>query len=780
MMASSTASAPAPLITTNNVTAIPGAENSPPVYPSPETRGTGNWSVAVSKAKAYIQNLTLPQLVAFATGVGWESGRCVGNTPPIPEIGWKGLCLEDSPAGVRDTDGNSVFPAGITIASTFDKGLMYERGYAMGEEFRGKGVNLALGPGMNMIRAPESGRMWEMGGGDPYLAGELAYYTIRGLQDAGVQATAKHYINNEQERNRTTSSSNVDDRTEHEIYLHPFLKSVQADVASVMCSYNLINSSWACQNSKTLNGYLKGELGFQGFVMSDWAATESGVGAALAGLDMTMPGDIQFSDGLSYFGQNLTDAVTNGSVPLSRVEDMATRILAGYFLVGQDQDFPDVNFNAFNVSGPENLHVNVQGNHAEVIRKIGAEATVLLKNHNNTLPLHKPRSIQLVGSDAGPNPQGPNGCPDRGCDQGTLAIGWGSGTANFPYLIDPVMAIQSRAIQDRTQVGWWLDDFDYSGAIASVANAEVAMVFINSDSGEGYITVDGNEGDRNNLTAWHEGDTLVQHIADNHPNVVVVVHSVGPMTIESWIEHPNVTAVLWANLPGQESGNSLVDILWGEYSPSGRLPYTMAKNRSDYPADIVYVNNDLQPITQVDYLEGLHVDYRHFQAANIEPRFGFGYGLSYSTFSYSNLQISEIQGWNSGFGDEGGIYNIDNSTANLGSTLYQRLQSPRFSVSFDVENTGERNACDIPQMYLGYPNEAQEPPRVLRGFERINLDQGATQTVTFQLSTYDVSIWNTTAQAWTVPYGDFQVYIARDAFDENPVEGTLSVDQIWN
>lgn len=227
---------------------------SPPFYPTPPTRGQSNWTYAVEKARTFVSSLTLEEKVNLTTGVGWQGGRCVGNIPPIERVGFQGLCLQDAPLGVRLTDGVSAFPSGLNAAATFDRQLMYERALAIGQEFKGKGVNIALGPGMNgggrvatsgtcpsfnkvsYFNLPplrNLGRQWEMAGGDPYLAGESAYYAVRGLQDAGVQACAKHYILNEQERNRTTSSSNIDDATIHEIYLHPFLRAVQADVSAV-------------------------------------------------------------------------------------------------------------------------------------------------------------------------------------------------------------------------------------------------------------------------------------------------------------------------------------------------------------------------------------------------------------------------------------------------------------------------------------------------------------------------------------------------------------------
>ncbi|OBZ78665.1 putative beta-glucosidase L [Grifola frondosa] len=477
-----------------------------------------------------------------------------------------------------------------------------------GAEFRGKGVNVALGPMMNLMRAPAAGRNWEGGGGDPYLSGEVAFETIQGIQSEGVQACAKHFINNEQEHFRQSSSSNVDDRTEHELYAHPFLRSVQANVAAVMCSYNQINGTFACENSATLSGILKGELGFQGYVTSE---------------QMTMPGDEFFGSFSSYFGQNLVDAVNSGNVSQARIDDLATRILAGWFLLGQDSGYPAVNFNSW--LGFLGEHVNVQGDHANIIRTIGAASTILLKNKGSVLPLNAPRSIAVIGSGAGSAFFGPNECLDRSCDDGVLAMGWGSGYNNYPYLIAPVDALTARAELDGTTVTSSLSDSDLNGAATAALKKDVAFVFLTADSGEASYTVEGNAGDRNDLNAWHGGDALVQEVAGVNNNTVVVVNSVGPIIVDSWIEHPNVTALVWSGIPGQEAGNALVDVLYGAYNPSGRLPFTIAKNETDYSARVIY---DGSGTVQIPYSEGLLIDYRHFDAANITPRFEFGFGLS--------------------------------------------------------------------------------------------------------------------------------------------------------
>ncbi|EJD05236.1 glycoside hydrolase [Fomitiporia mediterranea MF3/22] len=409
--------------------------NPPDVSSDPQVIPDFNpaWSAAWSKARDLISGLSIEEKVNFSTGVEWQGGRCVGNTPPVPLDGsgtWQGLCLEDSPLGVRDTDFATVFPAGINAATTWQRSLIRKRGIAMGQEHKGKGVNIALGPMMNLGRVAQGGRNWEGFGADPFLAGEAAYETILGMQSSGVQACAKHYVNNEQEHKRGVESSNVDDRTQHEIYTHPFLRSVMAGVASVMCPYNQINETHACENDRTLNQILKGEIGFRGFIMSDWLAQHSTL-SAIFGLDMTMPGDITFNSGTSWWGQNLTDFVRNGSIAEARLDDMATRIAAAWYFLHQDENYPAVNFNAFNPVDPAtNENVDVQDDHDKLVREIGAASTVLLKNKNGTLPLNKPRRITLFGTDAGPQIGGPNQFSDNGGNDGILAMGWGSGTAN--------------------------------------------------------------------------------------------------------------------------------------------------------------------------------------------------------------------------------------------------------------------------------------------------------------------------------------------------------------
>lgn len=623
----------------------------------------------------------------------------------------------------------------------------------MGAEFKGKGVHVALGPAMNLARTAASGRNWEGFGADPFLSGEVAFETVTGIQSSGVQACAKHYINNEQEHARDTESSVVDDRTEHELYLAPFLKSVQAGVASVMCSYNQVNGTYACENNHTINDLLKGELGFQGYVTTDWWVTQpSGALAANSGLDMVMPGDNSYNSGVSYFGPALQTAVNNGQVSQSRLDDMATRILASWYLLGQDSGYPAVNFNSW--SSSSGSHVDVQGTHKNIIRQLGAASIVLLKNSNNTLPLTNPSTIAIIGSDAAPNPSGPNSCTDRSCNTGILAVGWGSGTADFPYLIDPLSAIKARATG--ATITSSTSDTDTTSAANAAKNKSVALVFITADSGEGYLTVEGNAGDRNDLNAWHSGNALVAAVAAVNTKTIVVVNAVGPIIMEPWIDNPNVVAVVWAGLLGQEAGNAITDILFGDVNPSGRLPYTIAKSPSDYGAAVQTGGGT------INYSEGLYIDYRWFDKQSITPRYEFGYGLSYTTFGYSNLSIGSPT-------STGG-----SAPTGQGSSLSSWLHADWVTVTFTVTNTGSISGTEIAQLYIKAPASANSPPNQLRGFDDVQLNAGASSTVTITLSRYDFAVWNTSAQQWQIPSGTYTIWVGSSSRNQK-LSGTLTL-----
>ena len=613
-----------------------------------------------------------------------------------------------------------------------------------------------------------------------------------------------------------------------------------------MCSYQQVNNSYACQNSNMLNYLLKSELGFQGFVMSDWQAQHSGVSSALAGLDMTMPGDTLFDSGRSYWGANLTIAILNGTVPQWRLDDMAIRIIAAWYYVDRDDASVPINFDTWTLDtfGNEyffakmgytliNEHVDVRQEHGNLIREIGSASTVLLKNTNNTLPLTgKEKFTAVLGEDAGDNPFGPNGCPDRGCDNGTLGMAWGSGTANFPYLVTPGTAIQNEIVGNNGVFQSITDDFAGMQIQALAGQASVAIVFVNADSGEGYLDIDGNIGDRNNLTFWNNGDVLVTNVSALCNNTILVIHSTGPVLIGNYSTNPNITAILWAGVPGEQSGNSIADVLYGRVNPSAKLPFTMAETREDYGTDILYVPNKGTGAPQSNFSEGVFIDYRALDRANATPVYEFGFGLSYTQFSYSNLKVLSLpnhsvytptSGTTAAAPTFGSITNNsgdylfpsnmtqipyyiypylnstdlataanttgygDNSFVNAGAQdgspqplvaagggpggnpeLYDVL----YQVTASITNTGSLAGAEVPQLYisLGGP---YDPKVVLRNFEKLSIQPSMTATFTADITRRDISNWDTVSQNWIISNYTKTVYVGSSS-RTLPLSATLS------
>ncbi|KAG6861072.1 hypothetical protein C0995_004170 [Termitomyces sp. Mi166 len=643
-----------------------------------------SWEDSYALANTTVSAMTVDEKIGIVRGIGQLNSvrRCVGGTTAVSRLGIPSICFNDGPAGVRLSKGVTGFPAGVNAASTFSRRLMLARGKALGEEFRGKGIHVFLGPAMDIMRNPKAGRGWESFGPDPYLNGEGAFQTITGVQSVGVQACAKHLIANNQEHWRYGLSANVDDRTLVEIYWYPFLRSIEAGVASVIC-----------HNAALLgdNGLLR-RTGFEGYVVSDWGAThDSARDNANAGLDMEQPGDYIIIGGGVYSG--LKSAVNSGSVLVN--------------------DYPPISFDVQHPdgSGPRNLNVSVRSEaHTALAREIASASAVLLKNNRTTmtgtpngmttrgLPLSASRikTVAVIGQDA----KMPNlHCNDLNeCNDGTMSIGWGSGSNSLEFIIPPIDALKSFVGTSATITPSLSNDLTSGPAAAQ--GKDVALVFVNASvgldldlmSGElgPYDIVVGNQGDRNDLDLWWKGRSLVEGVAAVSHNTVVIVHSVGPVHMP-WSMHPNITAIIYAGAPGEQTGPSIVDVLYGKYNPSGRLPFSIADSESDYGTTIVY--NSLG-FPEIQYTEKLLLDYRYMDSNGIIPRFEFGFGLSYTTFAYSALSI------------------YASGTSKV--------------IKFRVTNAGAFAGAEKPQLYLGYPSSAGEPSKVLRGFDEVFLDIGAS------------------------------------------------------
>ncbi|KAL8408216.1 hypothetical protein RB594_006855 [Gaeumannomyces avenae] len=818
---------------------VPDGYYSPPYYPAPHGGWAPGWTESYAKAKLLVEQMTLAEKVNITGGTGMYMGDpCVGNSGSIPRLGFPNLCLQDGPLGVRTTDHVTVFPAGITAGATWDKELIKARGVAIGKEFRGKGANIYLGPSICALgRKPRGGRNWEGFGSDPVLQGKLGAMTIEGVQSQGVIATIKHLIGNEQEMYRMYNvfqegySANIDDRTIHELYLWPFADGVHAGVGAAMTAYNAVNGSQCSQNAHMINGLLKDELGFQGFVMSDWFGQITGVPAALAGLDMNMPGDINTVPillGASFWQYEMSRAVLNGSVPVDRLNDMATRVVASWYKMGQDKGFEPPNFSVntkdevgplypaalFSPQGVVNKFVDVRGNNAVVARQVAQDGITMLKNDGGFLPLAKDRPLSIFGTGAEVNPDGMNACENGNCNKGTLGFGWGSGAGTYSSFDSPMDALKRNA---KSVTYYQTDRFPN---VPNPTSNDVAIVFVSSDSGENTYTVEGNHGDRDNsgLRVWYGGDELVKKAAEKYSNVIVVVHTVGPITMEDWINLPSVKSVLFAHLPGQEAGESLTNVLFGTVSPSGHLPYSIPVKEGDYPDSVTKLTGFAIGQSQDTYSEGLYIDYRHLNKKGIKPRFAFGHGLSYANFSFSDATVKRVTElsplpaarpaklatpqyskeippskeayWPENFSSIWRylypfLSNGDADKAREQSTKakynaypagYSEEQGPgpaagggeggnpalwetAFEVSVKVTNTGAKHAGKaVAQLYVQFPEgiDYDTPVVQLRDFEKTAAEvaPGASQTVTLKVTRRDLSVWDVVAQNWVMPKFD--------------------------
>lgn len=687
------------------------------------------WDEADSKATTFMGDLSEAEKIDIVTGYMNMQGTCVGNIKPNPRKSFKGLCLQDGPAGVRFNGGTSTtWQAGINNAATFNKELLYQIGKDQGAEFKAKGINIALAPSMNILRAPASGRVWENYGEDPFLSGKCAALITKGMQDSGVIVSAKHYVANDIEHNREASSSNMDDQTLMEIHVEPFYRAVtEGDAGSVMASYNAVNNVYVVQNKKVLTEILKEQIGFKGFIVSDWWAIHDLEGSFNAGMDMNMPGGKAWGPNFvddSFWGSNISDAIRSGKVSASRLDDAVRRIIRTLYRFDQMTGYPDINLKAPSM-------------HADTNRQAAIESTILLKNDGGVLPLTKQyKSIAVIGKDA----DKAESCTDTGCTGGNIIQGFGSGTTDFAGITDPYTSIKNRAQKEGINVVGSISDNASEGANAA-RQADVAIVFVRATSGEEYMEVDKNKGDRNDLDLWHGGNDLVNSVASANQNTIVVIHAPATVNLPFLSK---VKAVIHAGMPGAESGNAIASVLFGDSNPSGHLPFTWAK-REEYCCDVAYppeLPHGGDQKTAYDYKEGLFVGYRWFDKKNITPIFPFGHGLSYTTFEYSDLSVS-----------------LEKSGSDVVG----------ITATFTVANTGSVDGATVPMLFLGFPAVSElgdYPIRGLKDFEKVNLKAGESKSVTLTVDQHGLSYYNTSKKAFVVPTGgEYTVYVGMSAGD---------------
>jgi beta-glucosidase len=668
------------------------------------------------RAEELAAKMTLAQDLTLMHGVKPQPtpDGAVGATPAIPSLGIPAVNQQDGPAGVGDgARGVTQLPAPVDLAATWDPGLAECYGKVIGTEERGKGVEEVYGPTINIVRVPLWGRAFETLGEDPYLDGQVAAAEVNGIQSQGEMAEVKHFAvyNQETYRNTPADDAIVSERAIQEIYTPAWTNVVDnSDPAAVMCAYSTINGQYACQNPYLLTGVLDGQLGFLGWVGSDYGATHSTVASANAGMDQEQPES-------TYFGAALEQAVRDGQVSRSTINDAVVRILTQMYRFRLFTSYPTGNLSA-TVTNP--------ADQAEGLA-IAEAGTTLLKNaavgsspvlpYSSTTP-----SIAVIGADASTHP---------------MLDGGGSASVVPSAVVTPLQGIQ-HAVGSGTTVTY-SDGSSVRAAASAAAAAHQAVVFVNDIESEGS--------DRSSLELPGNQDRLIEAVAAANPRTVVVLNTGAPVLMP-WLSR--VAGVIEAWYPGQDDGTAIAQVLFGQADPSGHLPDTFPVSESQTP---VSTRRQFPGVNgQVDYSEGIFVGYRWYDQNDVTPLFPFGYGLSYTTFSYSDLHITP---------------SVIDATGRPG---------PLAQVTATVTNTGSVAGADVAQLYIGEPPAAGEPPRQLAGFQRVYLAPGQSQRVSFSVDARALSYWSDSANGYVVPDGRFTVYVGDSSALANlPLRGSLTV-----
>jgi beta-glucosidase len=635
----------------------------------------------------------------------------------IPRLGVPAVRFTDGPAGIRTgapgaQQGDNPearttrMPAPIALAASFDVELAREYAATVADESRRKGRAVLLGPTMNLLRTPLNGRTFESFGEDPHLLARMAVAYVQGVQSQRVVATAKHFAANNQEGvgfvpgaggsvgSRQVTNAVVDARTLHEMYLPHFEAAVrEAGAGSVMLAYNRVNGQYMTENGPLVEGVLKGEWRFDGMAVSDYSATRSTVAAANNGLDLELPQTI------FYRPELLAAATAASQISPAEIDEHVRRILRTMFRFGMFEDG----------ELPDDVEIDQRG-HGEVARRVAEAGSVLLRNEERRLPLdaRSLRRVAIIGPYAERN-------------QG------GGGSAEVaPYFsVTPREAIQRR-LGEGVEVRFD-DGTDLAAAEAAAEGADVALVFVADAQDEA--------GDKpclslqcpSNPSETRVQDPLVERVAAANPNTVVVLQAGGPVLLP-WAER--VDAILQSWFPGQLGGEAIASLLFGDVKPSGKLPATFPVREADGP--ITRPEQYPGVGENASYSEGVFVGYRHFDERDIAPRYPFGFGLSYTSFTLDDLRVKRRGG------------------------------DARVEVSAAVRNTGRRAGAEVPQLYVGMPDPrpgVEQPPRQLKGFAKVRLAPDESRRVTFALDERAFSYWDTRAGDWAIAPGCYELAV---------------------
>jgi beta-glucosidase len=717
--------------------------------PQQKPHPTGPWmNTSLSpdeRADLVMKEMTPDEKIALLHGVGMPtddpvtpenapSNRGVGYTVGVPRLGIPGIDMSDAAYGVRSSGVNgrysTALPANVAAAASWDTEAAYEYGKLIGRELRAQGFNMSLGGGVNLTREPRNGRTFEYLGEDPVLAGTLVARLIQGTQSQNVIGDIKHYALNDQESGRNAVNIHISKRAARESDLLAFEIGVEkGQPGAVMCSYNRVNGDFACENQWLLTDVLKKAWKFPGFVLSDWGGTHSDVKASAAGLDNEQPGRF-------FFEKKFKDALDAGKIPQSELDDHVHRILRSMFADGA-------------VDHPRQRSVIDPFAGFETARKIEESGIVLLKNEKAVLPLSaaKLKTIAVIGSHSDVGMISGGGSAQVDPIGGNAIKPAGQGPTHWMEEIwfptSPLKAIQSRAPHATVKYDAGTDP---AAAAAAAKGADVAIVFAYRWASEGM--------DLKDLSLPHNQDAIISAVAEANPHTIVVLETGNPVTMP-WVD--KTAAILEAWFAGSDGASAVGNVLFGTVNPSGKLPNTFPKSEADLPHPTITMPPPASshfdgaatpekwaaglPPFEMTYDEGVKVGYKWYDAENKKPLFPFGFGLSYTTYRYSGLQVTPGE---------------------------------KTKVTFTVTNTGSRAGTEIAEVYAGLPSAAQEPPKRLVGFTRVKLNPGEKKNVTVEIEPKYLSIFDEQKDDWSLLPGDYSIMVGGSS-DSLPLKGTVNL-----
>ena len=653
------------------------------------------------------------------------SGADFWHTKAIDRLNIPAAMVSDGPHGIRKQESladhmgvaESIkaigFPTASAMACSFDRDLLHKVGDALGEECVAEDLAVLLGPGINMKRSPICGRNFEYYSEDPVVAGELGAAFVNGVQEHGVGTSLKHFAANNQEWRRMSISAEIDERTLREIYLAAFETVVKkAQPWTIMCSYNRINGVYSCENDWLLNKVLRDEWGFEGLVMTDWGAMDERVPSLKAGLDLEMPDCHGETDKL------IVKAVQSGELEESVLDAAVERILTmvDKYLTARKGIDPASMVHPLPSSVERGYDVAA---HHALARTTAEQSAVLLKNED-ILPLQKDKKIAFIGEFAKvPRIQG----------GGSSHINNTSVESALDAAGDSVSYAQGFHIDEETT-----DETLLQEAITLAKESDVAVIFAglpDSFESEGF--------DRTHLNMPANQNELIARISEVQPNVVVVLHSGSPIAMP-WLD--KVAGVLQMYLAGQASGGAAVNLLFGDATPCGKLAETFPLHLEDNPSYLNFPGNR----EKVCYQEGVFIGYRYYDKKKMDVLFPFGYGLSYTDFTYSNMKVT-VNGKNA-------------------ADIDVIKETDEIVVSADITNTGNCDGAEIVQLYIKNPVVYEiRPEKELRDFAKVFLKAGETKTVTFMLNARAFSYYETRIHDWYAESGDYEILLASSSRD---------------